>query len=774
MYKTGQGYNHKDMVYALLVWFLLAPFLVNAATASETPSATQYLSQGLIAYRTGDFARALRLWQGAEHAAALSKDRTNQAQALLRQGDAYRVLGRLQHAVQVLKAALAVVRSAKDVPYGAAVLASLGETYGYIGAKEKAEEHLLEAVRLGREEGNDGVAIVALNGLGNLLGSAGNLDGALAAYGEGAALAEQTKERLLLAKTAVNVARMLLKAGRVAPSEGWLQRALVAVVEIANSHSKAFVLLNAGRLAEVLHGQLKDEDGVWLQRAHDALRDAESVARSIGDQLAVSFALGFLGQLYEHRQRHDDAMQLTEEAMFAAQQADAPEILYRWQWQIGRLMETRGDQQGALAAYRDAVTSLQAVRGDFAFYYGGALPSFRQTAEPLYLRLADLLLRNAANTTDREQQQGYLVEARAAIERLKVAELQDFFQDDCVTEFQARSTGLDAIAEHTAILYPILLDDRTELLLSLADGIKQVVVPVSREVMTQEIRQFRRGLENRISLKYLASARKLYEWLIKPIVADLEAHSVATLVVVPDGPLRTIPMAALYDGRQYLINRYAVGTTPGLTLTDPRPLERQGLTLLLTGLTEPVQGFSGLPNVGKELDEIASMHSSQMLKNQDYLLKTIEKELTENHYSVVHIASHGQFKGDPNESFLLTYDSRMTMNHLQQFMGLTQYRDRPVELLTLSACQTAAGDDQAALGLAGMAVKAGARSVLASLWFISDEASAVLVSEFYRQLLNPEVSKAKALQQAQLKLLADKRYRHPGYWAPFLLIGNWL
>lgn len=107
-------------------------------------------------------------------------------------------------------------------------------------------------------------------------------------------------------------------------------------------------------------------------------------------------------------------------------------------------------------------------------------------------------------------------------------------------------------------------------------------------------------------------------------------------------------------------------------------------------------------------------------------------------------------------------------------MSLSQYRDQPVELLTLSACQTAAGDDRAALGLAGLAIKAGARSAIATLWFINDQAASLLIAAFYQQLQDAKLSKAKALQQAQLQLLADRRYQHPGYWSPFLLIGNWL
>src|SRR5437870_9153673 len=114
------------------------------------------------------------------------------------------------------------------------------------------------------------------------------------------------------------------------------------------------------------------------------------------------------------------------------------------------------------------------------------------------------------------------------------------------------------------------------------------------------------------------------------------------------------------------------------------------------------------------------------------------------------------------------------MGHLEQAVGRLRFREDALELLTRSACQTAAGDDRAALGLAGVAIKAGARSALATLWFIDDQASSELVAEFYRQLQEPAISRAKALQHAQLTLISDGHYRHPGYWAPFLLLNNWL
>ncbi|HLZ33362.1 MAG TPA: CHAT domain-containing protein, partial [Nitrospira sp.] len=133
-----------------------------------------------------------------------------------------------------------------------------------------------------------------------------------------------------------------------------------------------------------------------------------------------------------------------------------------------------------------------------------------------------------------------------------------------------------------------------------------------------------------------------------------------------------------------------------------------------------------------------------------------------------------KFEREVKNSFVLTFDDRLTMDRLSQVVGHFKLRGQPLELLSLSACQTAAGDDRAALGLAGIAIKAGARSALATLWFVNDESSSALVVEFYRQLKNPAMSKAMALRQAQLKVLENPEYQHPIFWAPFLLLNNWL
>ena len=233
-------------------------------------------------------------------------------------------------------------------------------------------------------------------------------------------------------------------------------------------------------------------------------------------------------------------------------------------------------------------------------------------------------------------------------------------------------------------------------------------------------------------------------------------------------------MAALHDGKQFLIAKYAIGITPSLSLSDPRPIKREGMSVLAVGVSEAVQGFPALPNVAAELQELQTLLGSQNLVNREFLAANFEKKLKEEQFSIVHVASHGEFGNDVENTFLLTFDDKVSLDRLNQMIGVLRFRDDPLELLTLSACDTAAGDDRAALGLAGMAIKAGARSALATLWNINDEATVGLVMDFYRELKNPAISRVVALQRAQLKLIENPRYEHPGYWSAFLMINNWL
>jgi len=197
--------------------------------------------------------------------------------------------------------------------------------------------------------------------------------------------------------------------------------------------------------------------------------------------------------------------------------------------------------------------------------------------------------------------------------------------------------------------------------------------------------------------------------------------------------------------------------------------------ILVSGLSEAVQGFSALPSVNKELVDVNNiMNGKNIIQNKEYTVSRIKNEFKTQDYGIVHFATHGVFGDTGKDSFLLTYKNQLDMNNLENLMSLGKYRNHKVDLLTLSACQTALGNERAALGLAGVAVKAGVRSAIATLWYVDDEATSLAIREVYRQLKSKGISKAKALQNAQKMLIAQRKYWHPVYWAPFLLIGSWI
>jgi CHAT domain-containing protein len=246
-------------------------------------------------------------------------------------------------------------------------------------------------------------------------------------------------------------------------------------------------------------------------------------------------------------------------------------------------------------------------------------------------------------------------------------------------------------------------------------------------------------------------------------------------VFVLDGALRNVPMAALYDGERYLIEKYGVAIAPGLQLLEPRAIEQIQLQSLTGGLSEARQGFAPLPAVAAEVEQISRRLPSRVLLNEEFTQATLEEQIENLPFAVIHLATHGQFSSNPEETFLLTWDKRLDVNTLSQLIKDREQRDgTPLELLVLSACQTAYGDKRAALGLAGLAVRSGARSTVATLWSVNDRSTAELMTQFYQNLTQTNSQRAEALRQAQLSLLAQKQYEHPYYWAPFILVGNWL
>ncbi|MBW4447943.1 MAG: CHAT domain-containing protein [Spirirestis rafaelensis WJT71-NPBG6] len=379
--------------------------------------------------------------------------------------------------------------------------------------------------------------------------------------------------------------------------------------------------------------------------------------------------------------------------------------------------------------------------------------------------------------------QDNLKQARNVIEALQLSELENFFREACL---QAKPKQIDEVVDKigstAAVVYPIILKDRIEIILKLPNQSElshYTTYKKAKEVEStlDKLGEYLKEPDRINDVKELS--QKLYGWLIQPVEADLAKTNIKTLVFVLDGSLRNIPMSVLYDEKQkqYLIEKYAIALAPGLQLIDPKPLQRGELNILIAGVSEQRQiegrSFARLNNVVVELDKIQSaIPKNQELINHTFTKTNVQNKIKEAPFSVVHIATHGEFSSNAEKTFILTWERLLKVKDFDTLLRLRQTSDRAIELLVLSACQTASGDKRATLGLAGIAVRAGARSTLATLWSVEDESTAELMNQFYQELADGKETKVEALRQAQLALLA--KYKTPYFWAPYVLVGNWL
>ncbi|UIE38130.1 CHAT domain-containing protein [Leptodesmis sichuanensis] len=524
-------------------------------------------------------------------------------------------------------------------------------------------------------------------------------------------------------------------------------------------------------------------------------------AQRLQNMRAEAYALGYLGQLYQQTQQWSGAQTLTQQAIRLAQSVNAAEIAYQWAAQLGDIFQSQGNSKAAIAAYSTAVELLKSVRNDLLTLDSDIQFSFRDTVEPIYRKLVALLI-----PVDGKPDQAALQQALNTIDYLQKAELENFLQCNLLVPTVTLNTVVEVNDPQAAVIYPIILDDRLEIIVKLPNQpLQHQRSSVNRKTLEATLKELQTYLRQRDSgVDFQPAASQLYRWLIEPIEPYLHPNQTKTLVFVLDGSLRNVPMAVLYhsppgsDSGKYLIEEYAIAITPGLSLLGPKRLESQQLNALVAGLTLPRQltindrqfNFAPLPNVKAEVQtiETALQQRVKALLDQtpgnEFTTERFRNKLQSFPYSIVHLATHGQFSSNPQETFIVTASGEpIYVNDLQDLLqAKRENTSGTIELIVFSACQTAEGDSRAALGMAGVAVRSGASSTLASLWSVDDQSTALLMQHFYKTLVNNtrKVNKAELLRRAQLLLLHSPantdhpNYSHPYYWAPFVLIGNWL
>ncbi len=551
------------------------------------------------------------------------------------------------------------------------------------------------------------------------------------------------------------------------------------------------------RLHLAVAARALEQGSLALEIADRHLMLAHDAALASGDIALLLEVDEILSQRYEDADRFDESARVVAEALGrsdAAVPGAAGLAHVQLLWRQARLAVRDRRPELARASYLRAVAEVEALRPDIPIEYEDGHSSFRKTLAPLYLGLADLLLQQLPSQPAADQQRT-LQRVRNVVELLKQTELQDYLGDRCVVAAETAA----GVVEGAAILYPIIFPDRLEMLVETRRGLARFTSAVTARALTRVANEmasaFRAGPRGG-----LGASRELYDWLVRPIEPILEEQSIDTLVVVPDGVLRLVPFAALHDGKGYVMEKMSVATVPGLSMTNVAATAPGKAQALIAGLSEPgpvvdklpsgvtnsILGPGGtrspsklrealsLPGVKREVDGVARLLPGDTLMDSAFTARQFERRFNEGHYSIVHIASHGVFGGSASDSFIMTYDELLTMDRLQGLLGQSAGRNAAIDLLTLSACETAEGDDRSPLGISGAALKAHARSAIGTLWPVEDTAAERVMQSFYESLRTGRQTKAEALRQGQLKLLRDPRYNHPFFWAPFIVVGNWL
>ncbi|MGD1851007.1 MAG: CHAT domain-containing protein [Cyanophyceae cyanobacterium] len=750
--------------------------------------------RGHLLYGKGQLDQAADTWQRAEDAYRAIADTTGEIGSVVARARALQALGHHHRGQELLETAILSLKDQPPSQIKAIALRGLGEAFQIVGDPAQAYLALQSSRDIAEMVNSPDDVAAAWIDLGHLARRERANDFALKYYGEAINIAASPaialRGQLNELQTLIDVgspaaikkidplaadleARPLThdsRYGRINLADSWLRlsKKQGQPIQTKATQTKA----TQTKATQAKQNQSKQSQPLSPKDLSLFLGETVQLSQTLGSPRAEAFGLYHLSRLYQDHNELTGSQKLAERSLVIAQSLGADDIAARAALQIGTVRGSQGDRDGAIRAYDQAIQSFQYLRQDLVAIGTDVQFDFRESIEPAYRQLISLLLQPGATIEE-------ITQARNVIEALQVAELDNFFGDSCLT---ARPESIESIDPKAAVLYPIFLDDRLDVIVALGDRpLRHFKVNASLDQISGTLEEFYSSLNPAYLMESQQTLGKtIYDWLITPIQGDLDAAGIETLVMVPDGPLRKVPIGAIYDGDRYLVERYQFAISPGLQLLPPTR-RRANSKVFIAGLSEARQGFSALPGVTQEVGNISQDFDTRILMDNAFTSGEFLNQLDNKSFPIVHLATHGQFSSSPENTYLLAWSDRL---YIQDFDKLFRKRQvgvlSPIDLLVMSACQTAKGDDRATLGLAGFALRSGARSTVASLWSVNDESTAALMTEFYKSLAmggdhqgTGRSGKAEALRQAQIKLLHSDQYSHPYYWSAFVLIGNW-
>ena len=766
---------------------LLEPGTTQADLPEQTATYAKVLNaQGKLHWLQGDLETALSVWQTSEQAYRQAGDITGVSITQMNQARVLQYLGLNSQAQAVLEQAYQHLQQQPDVELKVAGLRHLSGVLRQIGELETAQTLLQDGLLLATQPNSTSLLLLELGNtqwaMANRLLAIGRQPEAQQYFQTAQADYQQAIDINKVLSARLNLLRLLIDRGQWTSALQTLPTVQQAVAQLPPSRSAVYAQIH---LAESLLKLMSAKDESFTHSASSAKLQPLAVAKRLSlafeqaqtleDRRAESYVLGQLGHVYEQTHQWSEAQTLTQQALLKLEGIQAPELQYRWEWQLGRLKHNRQDQPGAIQAYEAAVNSLQQVRDDLLNVDTEVQFSFRDDVEPVYRQYIGLLL----SKPEAERFQESLQQAIQTVDQLQLAEIENYL--GCTL---GQVTLVDQVQDSgTAILYPIVLSDRVAMIAQLP-GTSETLIYRESLVPQSTFEATITALQNNLATpgrtpEVLANAQKVYDWVLRPLETDLQQASIQTLVFVLDGALRNVPMSVLHDGEQYLIEKgYATAIAPRLEIFSPA-VSHTSLTVKVGGVGIPQTinetQFPPIAKLEEELKGIAQhVAVSEPLINESFTAENIRQQLQTGEFNAIHWKTHGIFSSDPQETYVVAYNEQIESQAFNDLILVgSQNGATPLQLVVLSACETAQGDNRAVLGLAGLAARTGTRSVLSTLWVAQDTPNTEFMIRFYDSLSQPGISIAESVRQAQLALIHEFGYTTPHIWSNYTLVGNW-
>ncbi|MBW4497423.1 MAG: CHAT domain-containing protein [Oscillatoria princeps RMCB-10] len=785
---------------------------IRRATGDKAAIGKTLDSIGEVYISLSQYSAALDVLQQALEMRKSAGDRAGEGETLHNTGVVYLNLGQYNQALELLNRALAIHREVGDRGGEGTALGSIGAVYHRQNEFSRSLEFYRQALAIHKEVGDLAGTGSDLTGMGAVYQQQGELARALDFYQQALATHRQIGDRAGEGVALANLGAVYQQLGESAKALESYQQALAIITETGDRAGEAITLGNIGLL---LNKQKQPVLAIsFYKRAVNVIEALRQQLRAQPKEQLQSFTENFasiyraLADLLLQEQRVSEAQQVLD--LLKVEEIGAYLQTVAGLEKPAQEIENLPQEERILESYAGIQT--------WAIQLGKELARLREIPPgertPAQLQRIEQLERDSQ--LSRQQFNEFIrspdvvalvqqLQSKSGGQNLSLRQLNSL-RDNLRRLQQARTAGT------AVLLYPLILEDRLELVLVSADAPPiHRPVPVRRKQLQQAIVEFRAALTNP-GTNAKKPARQLYEWLIKPVENDLAQAEAQTIIYAPDGQLRYIPLSALYDGSRWLAQRFRINNITAASLTDlsTQPQYREGggapLRLLAaawtTGTYRFVVGkrefeFSGLPSAGREVENLAAaIPGTKKLLDLAFNRKALVAGF--NDYNIVHLATHAAFlQGSPDDSFILLGDGdRVTLR------DIATWSLPAVDLVVLSACQTGVGgrlgNGEEILGFGYQMQETGARAAISSLWSVDDGGTQVLMNAFYAALQNGNVAKAEALRQAQIGLITgDRTVPHPGvaavdrtrsslppsvernlshpyYWAPFVLIGNGL